>query len=80
MPLVDDALLAAVSVGSAEAASAILLWMLLGGIGSLLLRPFRRRIGSIDPNTGRPGGSEPAYVGGVWVAAAIVTAIIMSRS
>ena len=79
MPPLDDAVLAAVSVGSAAAGSFVLLWILLAGIGFLLLHPFKRRQGGTDPNTGKPGGGEKAYVGAVWVVAAIVTGIIMSR-
>lgn len=79
MPSLDNALLAAVSVGSAQAGHFVLLWMLVGGIGYLLLLPFKRRIGSIDPNTGRPGGAEKAFVPAVWVLAAIITGLYMSR-
>ena len=49
--------------------------ILLAGIGFLLLHPFKRRQGGTDPNTGKPGGGEKAYVGAVWVVAAIVTGI-----
>jgi hypothetical protein len=79
VPLVVDALLAAVSVSSAVAGHVVLVWILLGGIGYLLLLPFKRRIGAVDPKTGRPGGSEAAYVGAVWFIAALVTGIYMSR-
>ena len=73
MPARDDASLVAASVSSAAAGYHVLLWMVLFGIGYLALYPFTRRIG------GPEGGSEKAYVGAVWVIAAIVTAILMSR-
>lgn len=75
----DYLLLAARAPGSESAEFAILLWMLLGVIGHLVTRPFRRRIGGIDPRTGRPGGSEAAYVGTVWFVAALVTGLYMSH-
>jgi hypothetical protein len=53
--------------------------MVLGGTGYLLLLPFRRRIGSIDPNTGRPGGSEKEIVDVTWFIAALVIGLYMSR-
>ena len=73
MPSLDNALLAATSVGSALAGHFVLLWMLVGGIGYLLLLPFKRRTG------GEGGGAEKAFVPAVWVLAAIVTGIYMSR-
>jgi hypothetical protein len=79
VPALDDASLAAASVSSARAGYFVLLWMLIGGIGYLVLLPFKRRVGAIDPRTGKPGGSEKAYVGTVWVVAALVTGLIMSR-
>jgi hypothetical protein len=57
---------------------AVLLWMALGTIGYLLVLPFRRRVGGIDPRTGRPGGSEKAIVGITWFIAALVTGLYMS--
>lgn len=48
--------------------------MVLFGIAYLALSPFfPRRIG------GAGGGSEKAYVGAVWVLAAVVTGIIMAH-
>jgi hypothetical protein len=69
----------AVAVSSAQAAHTVLAWMVLGGIGYLLILPFKRRIGGIDPNTGRPGGSENEIVGVTWFIAALVTGLYMSR-
>jgi hypothetical protein len=57
----------------------VLLWMVLGTIGHLMILPFKRRIGGIDPRTGRPGGSEKEIVGVTWFLAAIGTGILMSR-
>lgn len=68
-----------VAASSARTGYAVLLWMVLGGIGHLLLLPFKRRIGGIDPRTGRPGGSEKDIVGVTWFIAALVTGIYMSR-
>lgn len=79
MPYSDNFFLAAASVGSAEAGQFVLLWMLLGGIGYLLLLPFKRRIGAFNPNTGRWAGPENAFGPAVWVLAAIITGIFMSR-
>ncbi len=56
-----------------------MLWMVLGGIGHLIVLPFKRRIGGIDPKTGQPGGSEKEIVGTTWFLAAIFTGILMSR-
>jgi hypothetical protein len=53
--------------------------VVIGTIGSLVLLPFKRRIGGIDPNTGRPGGSEPEIVGAIWVLAAIATGMYMAH-
>ena len=75
VPIVD----LAVGVSSVRTGFAVLLWMVLGGIGYLLLSPFRRRVGGIDPKTGRPGGSEKAIVGVTWFLAALVTGIYIAR-
>jgi hypothetical protein len=77
MPLLADSL--AVAASSARTGYTVLVWMVLGGIGYLLLLPFKRRIGGIDPRTGRPGGAEKAIVGVTWFIAALVTGLYMSR-
>ena len=76
MPALADHLAANVSAAHME--HVVLLWMVIFGIGYLLLLPFRRRVGGIDPRTGRPGGSEKAIVGVTWFIAALVTGVYMS--
>jgi hypothetical protein len=76
VPALGDALAATVSDAHME--HVVLLWMVLGTIGYLLVLPLRRRVGGIDPRTGRPGGSEMAIVGVTWFIAALVTGIYLS--
>lgn len=69
----------AVAAASASTSYFIMLWIVLGTVGHLLVAPFRRRVGGIDPNTGRPGGSEKEIVGATWFLAAIITGVLMTR-
>jgi hypothetical protein len=52
---------------------ALMTWVAFGLIAMVVLDPFRRRIG------GAGGGSEPAAVGGIWVIAAVATALFIAR-
>lgn len=58
----------------------LLVWFVLGTIGTLVLRPFRRQIGGNRAKGGGPGGSEKEIVGAIWVIAAIFTALLMAKS
>jgi uncharacterized membrane protein len=55
----------------------VVVCIVLVGIGQYVGYAFKRRIGAIDPNTGRPGGSEKEIVSVIWFLAAIITGILM---
>ncbi len=57
-----------------------MLFIVLVGIGQYIGYAFKRRVGAIDPNTGRPGGSEKEIVSVIWFLAAIITGILMFLS
>jgi hypothetical protein len=69
----------AIAVSSASTSYFIMLWIVLGTVGHLLVAPFKRRVGGVDPNTGQPGGSEKEIVGAIWFLAAIITGVLMTR-
>jgi hypothetical protein len=69
----------AIAVSSSSTSYFIMLWIVLGTVGHLLVAPFKRRVGGIDPNTGQPGGSEKEIVGATWFLAAIITGVLMTR-
>lgn len=64
---------------AASAGNGFITLVVLLGIGALLLHPFKRRVGGIDPKTGKPGGAEKGIIGVIWVLAAIATGIYISR-
>ena len=51
--------------------------VLFGG-GYVLVSFFFRRVGGIDPKTGKPGGAEKASVGAWMLAAAIVVGVLVA--
>jgi hypothetical protein len=60
----------------------LLLFSLLAAlvVGHIVLSLFTRRIGGIDPNTGKPGGSTKKVFETVWFFAALVTGIYIAYS
>jgi hypothetical protein len=48
------------------------------GVGYVVLSFFFRRIGGIDPKTGKPGGAEKASVGAWVLLAAIVVGVLVA--
>ncbi len=67
----------AVAASSKSFGYKVMVVFVLIGIGQYIGYAFKRRIGSIDPNTGRPGGSEKEIVSVIWFLAAIITGILM---
>jgi hypothetical protein len=49
-------------------------------VGHIVLSLFTRRIGGIDPKTGKPGGSTKKVFETVWFVAALVTGIYIASS
>jgi hypothetical protein len=55
-------------------------WVVVIIIGGILMHLFRRRVGEIDPKTGKPGGSETeAYAAG-WFLVALAAALYITYS
>jgi hypothetical protein len=50
----------------------------LFGAGYVLVSFFFRRVGGIDPKTGKPGGAEKASVGAWVLAAAILVGVLVA--
>ena len=67
----------AVAASSKSFGYKVMVVFVLIGIGQYIGYAFKRRIGGIDPNTGRPGGSEKEIVSVIWFLAAIITGILM---
>jgi hypothetical protein len=61
-----------------DASGGFLALAFLFGAGYVVLSFFFRRIGGIDPKTGKPGGGEKASVGAWFLFAAIVVGILVS--
>lgn len=61
-----------------DAAGGFLVLAFLFGAGYVLLSFFFRRVGGIDPKTGKPGGSEKASVGAWYLLAAIVVGVLVA--
>ncbi len=67
----------AVAASSHSFSYLVMVGFVLVGIGQFIGYAFKRRIGAIDPNTGRPGGSEKEIIPVIWFLAAIITGILM---
>jgi len=61
-----------------DAASGFLVLAFLFGAGYVLLSFFFRRVGGLDPKTGKPGGAEQASVGAWYLLAAIVVGVLVA--
>lgn len=61
-----------------DAAGGFLALAVLFGAGYVVLSFFFRRVGGIDPKTGKPGGSEKASVGAWFLLAAIAVGILIA--
>lgn len=63
-----------------DVAGGFLVLAFLFGAGYVVLSFFFRRVGGIDPKTGKPGGAEKASVGaGVLLAAIVVGILVATR-
>jgi hypothetical protein len=61
-----------------DAAGGVLVLAFLFGAGYVVLSFFFRRVGGIDPKTGKPGGAEKASVGAWYLLAAIVVGVLVA--
>jgi hypothetical protein len=77
MPLIPHRLILAAGAHR-DGPGEFLVLAVLFGLGYLVLSFFFRRVGGIDPATGKPGGSEKASIGAWFLLGAVVVGILVA--